>query len=151
MIDWVITIPKTVDWYEYIREVGLAAQAEAVLNYRVAHFPKEMKVGDRCFVVWNGRIRGWMAISGLAMCFADWTCETTDKRWPAGKYIQRIGRFYIVDDGPEMTGFRGVRRLYPMQFIERRVAKDGTVVSEKLRQVSTLPCGCIMHCVCDML
>jgi len=109
-MDWAITIPKTVLWEDYEKELATVADGSSVMNYRVRGFPKDMKIGDRCFLVWNGRVRGWMRITGKVDTPTDWTCSTTGRRWPAGKYVQRSGRFHAVS-GPAMVGFRGIRRF----------------------------------------
>ena len=109
MSDWVVTIPKTIDWSSYRREVDSVADYSGVLNYRVHRFPKGIETGDRCFVVWNGCVRGWMLIVGVKEYLESWTCTSTGKLWPAGKYIQRSGEFHETN-GPMMKGFRGIRR-----------------------------------------
>lgn len=109
-MDWVITIPKTIAWKDYQRELATVADRTQVMNYRVRFIPKDMSEGDRCFIVHDGRVRGWMEIVGLIARAEPWTCTTTGTRWPAGNYIQRSGPFTLVD-GPEYTGFRGVRKF----------------------------------------
>jgi len=105
--DWVITVPKTVDWATYALELKAAAEG-ALMNFHVRGFPKEMRVGDRMFIVHDGRVRGWMTITGLVER-PGFRCDTTGMEWPRGRYVQRSGRFHPVS-GPEMQGFRGVRR-----------------------------------------
>lgn len=109
-MNWVITIPKTVKWEEYERELQSVADGDLALNYRTRYFPKEMKVGDRCYVVWNGRVRGWMTVVGMVEHPAPWVCQTTGNIWAAGKYIQRSGEWHPVN-GPAMAGFRGIRKF----------------------------------------
>ena len=109
MTDWVITIPKTIEWSDYEKELKAVLSGGSVLNYRVPFRPKVM-VGDRCYVVWRGRVRGWMYIVGVVNDKIGFTCETTGKFWPPGWYVQRMGTFYEMD-GPAMKGFRGIRRL----------------------------------------
>ncbi len=109
-MNWVITIPKTVKWSDYQKELDTVADGSVVMNYRTRYFPKEMKVGDRCYIVWNGMVRGWMEITGMGTSYKPWVCTTTGVSWPAGKYIERTGEFHPVD-GPAMTGFRGVRKF----------------------------------------
>ncbi len=111
-MDWLITVPKTTPWKDYLREIRTVADGREVMNYRVRFFPKEMAANDRCFIVHDGRVRGWMKVVGLEEHTKPWTCSTTGNQWPAGKYIQRSGPFTEVD-GPEYTGFRGVRRYDP--------------------------------------
>lgn len=112
MSNWVITLPKTVRWEDYERELADVADGQMVMNYRTRYFPKGMKEGDRCYLVWNGRVRGWMKIVGLVDYKNPWVCQTTGARWEPGKYIQRSGPFHKVE-GPAMTGFRGVRSFEP--------------------------------------
>lgn len=109
---WVLTVPKSMDWAEYQRELAAVADGAMRINYRVRYFPKGMRVGDRCYIVHDGRVRGWMEIVGLADYQTGWTCTTTGREWPAGRYIQRSGPFHPTD-GPAMVGFRGVRRFGP--------------------------------------
>lgn len=105
---WVVTVPKTVKWIEYQRELLAVVANGAVLNFRVHGFPKDMRKGDRCYVVHDGQVRGWMRITDLTQ-HSGFTCTTTGREWPAGKYIQRSGEFHPID-GPKLKGFRGVRR-----------------------------------------
>lgn len=111
LANWMITIPKTVPWLEYRKELIDAETHGSTLNYRVRGFPKGMCSGDRCYIVHNGRVRGWMLITGLAIIDKPWTCTTTGKVWPLGKYIQRSGAFHPITDGPKIKGFRGIRRF----------------------------------------
>lgn len=108
MTDWAITVPKTINWDDYSLEL-YAARNGAVLNYRVPRWVG-VEEGDRVFVVWNGRVRGWHRALGCTYESAGWRCGTTDRIWPAGTYIQRTGEFTYVD-GPEMKGFRGIRQV----------------------------------------
>lgn len=109
MSDWIVTIPRTTAWSDYRREIDMVASGAAVMNYRVRAFPRDMVVGDRLFVVWDGRVRGWMKIVALIDRDVPWRCSTTGRIWPEGKYIQRAGPFHEVD-GPLCQGFRGIRR-----------------------------------------
>jgi len=109
MIDWIVTVPKTTRWDDYEAELIAVADGKSFINYRTRYFPKDMCGGHRCFTVWNGRVRGWMKIVGLWYCQRSWVCETTGAVWQPGEYIQRSGPFYTVE-GPEMKGFRGVRK-----------------------------------------
>ena len=114
MKSWLITIPKTTSWETYQKEIDDVASGELVMNYKTRYFPKEMRVGDRCYVVWNGKVRGWMQIVKLLDFPRRWVCETLGEVWPAGKYIQRSGDWHPVD-GPAMTGFRGIREYKEKQ------------------------------------
>lgn len=108
-MDWVVTVPKTTKWSDYEKELAAVADGSQVMNYRTRYIPKEMKVGHRCFIVHDGKVRGWMPIVGLVEREESWQCLTTGKWWEPGKYIQRSGKFTPVD-GPDMKGFRGIRK-----------------------------------------
>lgn len=108
-MDWLITVPKTIDWDDYCKEMRLVEDDSHVMNYRVHYFPQEMQAGDRCFICHEGKVRGWMRIVGMENARTAWKCSTTGRPWPAGKYIQRSGPFHEVD-GPKITGFRGIRK-----------------------------------------
>lgn len=110
-MDWVITIPKTVDWSTYQRELVLVEDGTSVMNYKTRYIPKDMKVGDRCYLCYKNKIRGWMEIVGIVEKRQPWKCSTTGAIWPAGKYIQRSGEFHPINPQPEMRGFRGIRRM----------------------------------------
>ena len=109
MADWLITIPKTVPWSEYKKELAAVANGRDQLNYRVRYRPKGMEYGDRMFVVHNGFVRGWMKIVGVDSRDG-FTCATTGREWPAGCYIARSGKFHGIVP-IEYPGFRGVRQF----------------------------------------
>jgi predicted RNA-binding protein with PUA-like domain len=80
-MDVMVTLPSKVKWEDYEQELGVAARGE-VMNYRVSSRPKELHVGDRCFVVHKGQLKGWMRVVGIEHQDA-FTCTTTGKHWPA--------------------------------------------------------------------
>ena len=110
-MDWVVTVPKTILWENYLKELKTVEDGTQVLNYRVRFFPKEMKVGDRCFIVHDGSVRGWMSIVGLRHLEKPWQCTTTKIMCPSGNYIQRSGKFNEVRNRL-MVGFRGLRKYH---------------------------------------
>lgn len=107
--DIVITIPKSIPWSEYEKELARAEEGE-VMNYKVTHFPKT-KVGCKCYVVHEDHIRGYMQISGMSE--KEFTCSTTGKEWK-GKFVERTGKFHKLDQPIPMKGFRGYRYFKPM-------------------------------------
>ncbi len=109
MNSWVITLPKTVRWEDYQKEIDAVRDGSLVMNYKTRYFPKEMSSGDRCYLVWDGKVRGWMEIVNMAELKDGFKCKTTGAHWEPGKYIQRSGPFNVVD-GPDMQGFRGIRK-----------------------------------------
>jgi hypothetical protein len=121
-MDWLITIPKTVEWKDWMAEVNHALKNKGVLNYHVRFYPKGMSPGDRVFVVWNGFVRGWMECVGAFHHTREWKCRTTGKTWPAGVYIQRGGPFHPVFP-VAYPGFRGIRRV-PKETVELWKMRD---------------------------
>lgn len=109
MDSWVVTLPQSYRWEDYEKELRFAEEHGATLNFRMAYKPKA-QVGDRCYVVWQGKIRGWMRVAGVQHYPEGFTCETTSMFWKPGWYLQRRGEFHH-EDGPSMKGFRGIRRL----------------------------------------
>ena len=112
MKDWVVTIPKKIPWTDYLDEVADAHVRGLALNYHVHRAPPDLRPGDRCYLVWNGYLRGWMRVSGINRLAEDWKCESTGKIWPAGTYIAREPVLHRLMGTPvPMKGFRGIRRL----------------------------------------
>ena len=111
MNSWVITLPKEIEWENYKKELE-AAENGFILNFRVPRHIKNVKPGDRCYLVWRGKVRGYHIVSGLFYSQNSWGCTTTKRQWPPGKYVQRSGKFFEID-GPEMKGFQGIRSYDP--------------------------------------
>lgn len=100
----IITLPKKIKWEEYIHELDQAEKG-AIMNFKVNNFPSVVK-GDKCYLIHNGYIKGYMLIHGLSE--KDFTCTTTGNKW-SGKFIERTGKFYYLDNPIPMTGFQGFR------------------------------------------
>lgn len=110
MKSWVITIPKTVSWEDYQKELAAVADQSQVLNYRVRFAPKLMQKGDKMFVVHDGVVRGYQLVHDIKHWPSGFVCQTTQARWEPGVYIQRTGIFHRI--APiQMLGFRGVRQF----------------------------------------
>ena len=102
--DIIITIPKTIKWQDYELELNAAENGET-LNFKVHNLPKT-RIGNRCYVLHDGLLKGWMAITGLTE--GQFKCTTTGKVW-SGKFIERSGKFHKLDKPIPMKGFRGFR------------------------------------------
>ena len=104
-MDIIITIPSTINWETYQKELDFVKDGKNVLNFKVSNFPKMTNVGDKCYLNYKGSIIGWMNITGLFQ--KDFTCSTTGKEWN-GKFIERSGEFHPIKPIP-MKGFQGFR------------------------------------------
>lgn len=103
--DIIITIPKSIKWEDYEREL-LAAKNGAIMNFKVPFLPKNDIVGSKCYLCYNGYIIGYMNICGVSD--KGFKCTTTGKQWD-GKFIQRTGDFYKLEKPIQMKGFQGWR------------------------------------------
>ena len=107
--DWIITLPKTMDWDTYQKEIADVADGRRSMFYKLPYLPKTMKPGDRCFVTWQSTVKGWMEIKSVGYR-GGFRCQTTGASWPAGFYMERSGVFHeITNPLPEYKGFRGIR------------------------------------------
>lgn len=102
--DIVITIPKSITWADYQKELA-EVEKGGVINFKVSNFPNT-KAGCKCYLCYDGYIRGYMLISGLSE--KEFDCTTTGKRWK-GKFIERSGKFSPLDTLIPMKGFQGFR------------------------------------------
>ncbi len=110
MKDIIITLPATIRWEDYEKELA-AAEAGDTLNFKVSNFPKGTQEGSRCYLVHQGFVRGWMLISGTE--YKNFQCTTTGNQWN-GKFIMRTGKFFKVEPVPwkGFQGFHYVDRLH---------------------------------------
>ncbi len=104
-MDIVITIPSSIEWDEYKKELDSVIDGKNVLNFKVSNFPKMCKVGDKCYLNYKGYVKGWMTIVGFSD--KNFICNTTGKDW-SGKFIERSGPFHEIKPIP-MKGFQGFR------------------------------------------
>jgi hypothetical protein len=117
MADIMITIPRSVDWEEWLAEVEYATENGLDLYWRVAKAPKNCEVGDLCFIVSRMRVRGFLMVTGFVSLTEPFTCEFTGKVWPPGEYILRQGPFVPMPDLRwQQKGFQGFRyvREFPI-------------------------------------
>ena len=104
----IITIPKKIKWDDYKKELETVADGSQMMLFRIPFKPKYNLFGNKCYVCYNGCIRGWMEI--VDVIYSDgFTCSTTGSVWPKGWYICRSGKFHPMKDIILMRGFRGIR------------------------------------------
>lgn len=102
----IITLPSTTKWSDYENELRKAANYKHVLNFKVHNFPNGIHKGDKCYIVHNGYVMGWMEIVGFSE--EPFVCTTTNKKWD-GKFIQRSGPFHYLKEKIPYKGFQGFR------------------------------------------
>lgn len=107
----VITIPKSTSWDDYMREIASVEDWKQQMNYKVPTLPVGVKDGSikRCYVVHDGMVRGWMAVTGCQNISKGFVCSTTGTPWAPGNYIFRSGPFHPVNKDIPMKGFMGFR------------------------------------------
>ena len=108
MGDIVITVPQSIKWVEYQKELD-AAESGDILNFKVGNFPKGVEVGkSKCYICYKGEIIGYHIICGLSS--DDFDCTTTGRDW-SGKFIQRSGKLHILKNRIPYKGFQGFRYI----------------------------------------
>ena len=104
-MDIIVTIPKSISWKNYQKELKAVESGNQVMNFKVPRLPKQAKVGDKCYLCHNGYVIGWMKIVGMQS--GGFVCTTTGTNWE-GNFIQRGGRFNKIKPIP-MKGFQGFK------------------------------------------
>lgn len=105
-----ITVPKTIKWEQYEKEIDTVRDGEKEMNYRLPTLPKDTEVGDRCYICYNGQLIGWMEITGISKRDG-FKCSTTGRNWDDGNYISRSGEFHYLKNPVPMKGFMGYRYI----------------------------------------
>lgn len=106
-MDIVITIPKSIKWEDYLKELKAVESGEQTMFFKVPTLPKKANVGDRCYLCHNGLVIGYMNITWMGV-MSEFTCTTTIHVWPEGNYIGRSGKFTYIKPIP-YKGFQGYR------------------------------------------
>ena len=104
-MDIIVTVPKTINWEDYQKELDAVKDYSQVMNFKVSTKPN-VKPGDKCYICHDGYIKGWMKIVGISNNNFD--CTTTGKNW-RGLFVQRSGPFHYELKKIPMKGFQGFR------------------------------------------
>ena len=75
------------------------------LNHKVAFFPVNTRSGERCYYCYAGKVRGYHLIIEFKES-EGFICETTNRKWSAGKYIVLDGRSWRVVTPKPYKSFR---------------------------------------------
>lgn len=109
-----VTIPSSVDWNDYEREIDAVRDGSHCMNFKVPFLPakeRRDRIG-RCYIVHRGKVKGWQRVCGFVEG-KRFTCTTTGKEWE-GNFIQRTGEFHRLGKDVGMKGFRGWRWFDPV-------------------------------------
>ena len=128
----IITIPKTVKWDDYKKELDAVADWKQVMNFKVSHKPKNLEVGNRVYLCYDNNIIGWQTFVGYYE--GNFDCTTTGKEWN-GTFIQRSGPFHYLQNPIPCNGFRGFKyfnyqineTINPKQLIEEEHSRNTEV------------------------
>ena len=52
-MDIIVTIPKSITWSDYEKELKEVEDFTSVMNFKTPHFPKT-SAGEKCYLVYNG-------------------------------------------------------------------------------------------------
>lgn len=107
--DIIVTVPKSVSWDDYLKELEAVKDGSQTMYFKVPTLPVESEIGRKCYIVHDGRVRGFMIIVEMRIIPCAWRCSTTGKVWDAGSYIGRSGPFYQLTNQHRMRGFQGFR------------------------------------------
>ena len=116
-MDIMVSLPRGIRWEDYQKELAAVAEGSIEMRFKVAHLPKKCNVGDRCYLVWRGGIKGWMKITGFYK--GSFICSITGKKWE-GNFIVRSGPFNYLVDRISIAAFRGFRYM-PENFNALRI------------------------------
>ena len=105
-----ITVPKSIKWEEYEKEIEAVEDGEQEMNYRLPTVPNDVEVGDRFYVCYCNNIIGWMEITGIGKKDG-FNCSTTGRKWDDGNYISRSGEFHYLKTPVPMKSFMGYRYI----------------------------------------
>lgn len=102
-----ITLPSSLSWEDYEKELKAVENETQVMNFKVPFIPKHTEGIERVYLVYKGNIVGWQKFVGTSD--RPFKCTTTYKNWN-GKFLQRTGPFHKIKPVP-YKGFRGFRYI----------------------------------------
>jgi hypothetical protein len=96
---------------EFLYEIDRAKTTGEWKRFRLSRHIRSPKDGDRAYVVYDGKIRGYMPIIGL-----EWNdgfiCTTTGIKWAEGQYLLcKMAEYKELLISIECKGFQGIRRV----------------------------------------
>ena len=119
-MDIIITMPDTekegID--NLIKHYYQSKEERELIYYRVSKLPKDLKIGDKCYIISNGEIIGFHIVKELKFVNEEEASNLSDGDWREGHYVIREAQtFQELKPRVKATGFQGFR--YFDRFIER--------------------------------
>ena len=127
-----ITIPKSIKWEDYQKELAAVEDESQEMNYRIPTLPKDVQVGDKCYICHDGYIKGWMKISFIGKRDG-FQCTTTGENWDDGYYVSRTGQFHYLKEPIPMKGFMGYRKIEDIQ--ESKMSNLNHIIRNVLTEI----------------
>ncbi len=124
-----ITLPKTIKWSDYERELEAVKDGSQEMNFKIPTIPKDVHPGDRCYICHDGFVKGWMTITSIGPK-KGFDCTTTGQQWGDGNYVSRSGEFHYLKDPIPMKGFMGYRK-----FEEPKMNKTVYITEEQEQEI----------------
>lgn len=62
--DIIISLPKDRSWIEYLNHFAELQSTNGIIKITLDQVPKS-KSGNRCYIVFDGFLKGWMTINGI--------------------------------------------------------------------------------------
>lgn len=104
-----VTIPKSIKWTDYMRELNVVKDWSQDMNFKVSSIPRDIDSIERCYLCHDGQILGWMKITGYVRDYK-FKCSTTGEEW-SGNFIQRSGPFHYLEEPIPCKGFMGYKYI----------------------------------------
>lgn len=102
-MDIIITLPSAIEWKYFLKDFSEIESGKNQFLFKVSKKPKNVKTGERCFLVHDGLIRGYWIIKEFKNTkFNDEFLEG---------FIIVPSSFYAIQPSPDMAGFRGFRYM----------------------------------------
>ena len=120
-MDWITTVPKGITWKSFSDRLLKVSHKTLALYLPVTMPPEEMELKDRMFILFKGKIRGWIEINYFGW-MRRFHCKVTGIHYPEGFYVQISGKFHVID-GAKMRGFKGIKKAVTVDSVMKPLKK----------------------------
>lgn len=99
----VVTYPRWIEWERWVQHFNDNLKTE----YIVSRIPNEVRKGDKCFILYDGFIRGYKYIDSIYEV-EEFVYPLSKNYIPKGFSILMVGKFHEIENIP-YRGFVGFR------------------------------------------